>query len=150
MDGGIKDQIKGLNKYKNIRDCLFEVAPDIFSRNQILFAYLYGSYATELVHPFSDLDIGIYIENVPANKHLELELSISLDIDIYMGGDVVSEVRIINKLPLTMIGEIITEGILIYSRNEVVRVDFETAIRSAYFDFLPVIHNYHRAYIDSI
>ena len=150
MDGRIKDQTKGLNKYKNIRDYLFEVAPDIFSRNQILFAYLYGSYATELVHPFSDLDIGIYIENVPANKHLELELSISLDIDIYMGSDVVSEVRIINKLPLVMIGEIITEGILIYSRNEVVRVDFETAIRSAYFDFLPVIHNYHRAYIDSI
>jgi uncharacterized protein len=150
MDDRIKDQIKGVNKYKNIRDYLFEVAPDIFSRNQILFAYLYGSYATELVHPFSDLDIGIYIENVPANKHLELELSISLDIDIYMGSDVVSEVRIINKLPLVMIGEIITEGILIYSRNEVVRVDFETAIRSAYFDFLPVIHNYHRAYIDSI
>ena len=73
-----------------------------------------------------------------------------MDIDIYMGSDVVSEVRIINKLPLVMIGEIITEGILIYSRNEVVRVDFETAIRSAYFDFLPVIHNYHRAYIDSI
>ncbi len=136
-------------RIENIRDYLLEVAPDIFSRHQILFAYLYGSYATELMHPFSDLDIGIYIENVPASKHLELELSISLEIDSIMGGEVGSEVRIINNLPLVITGEIITEGTLIYSRNEVVRVDFETAIRSAYFDFLPVIHRYQRAYIDS-
>jgi len=135
---------------QNIKDYLLEVATDIFSRHPILFAYLYGSYATGLIHPFSDLDIGIYIENVPARKHLELELSISLEIDSYMRGEVASEVRIINELPLVMIGEIITEGIIIYSRNEVVRVDFETAVRSAYFDFLPVIHRYHSAYIDSI
>ena len=137
-------------RIENIRDYLLEVVPDIFSRHPILFAYLYGSYATGLIHPFSDLDIGIYIENVPASKHLELELSISLEIDSYMRGEVASEVRIINELPLVMIGEIITEGIIIYSRNEVVRVDFETAVRSAYFDFLPVIHRYHSAYIDSI
>jgi hypothetical protein len=48
-----------------------------------------------------------------------------------------------------ILGKIITEGVLIYSRDEVVRVDFETSVRSAYFDFLPVIQNYHRTYIDS-
>ncbi len=137
-------------RIENIRDYLLEVAPDIFSRHPILFAYLYGSYATELTHPFSDLDIGIYIENLPASKHLELELSISLEIDSNMGGEVGSEVRIINNLPLVITGKIITDGVLIYSRNEVVRVDFETAVRSEYFDFLPVIHRYQRAYIDSI
>ena len=137
-------------RIENIKGYLLEVAPDIFSRHPILFAYLYGSYAAELMHPFSDLDIGIYIENLPASKHLELELSISLEIDSIMGGEVGSEVRIINNFPLVITGEIITEGNLIYSRNEVVRVDFETAIRSAYFDFLPVIRRYQRAYIDSI
>ena len=137
-------------RIENIRDYLFENSPGIFSRYPILFAYLYGSYAAELTHPFSDLDIGIYIESLTASKHLELELSISLEIDSIMGGEVESEVRIINNLPLVITGEIITDGVLIYSRNEVVRVDFETAVRSEYFDFLPVIHRYQRAYIDSI
>ena len=136
-------------RIENIREYLLEVAPGIFSRHPILFAYLYGSYAVGLIHPFSDLDIGIYIENLPASKHLELELSISLEIDSNMGGEVGSEVRIINNLPLVITGKIITDGVLIYSRNEVVRVDFETAVRSEYFDFLPVIHRYQRAYIDS-
>jgi predicted nucleotidyltransferase len=135
-------------RIENIKDYLLEVAPGIFSRHPILFAYLYGSYAAELTHPFSDLDIGIYIENVPASKHLELELSISLEIDSNMEGKVGSEVRIINNLPLVITGKIITDGVLIYSRNEVVRVDFETVVRSEYFDFLPVIHRYQRAYID--
>ena len=75
-------------RIENIKGYLLEVAPDIFSRHPILFAYLYGSYAAELMHPFSDLDIGIYIENLPASKHLELELSISLEIDSIMGGEV--------------------------------------------------------------
>ena len=132
-----------------IRDSLSVISPDVFRKHPVLFAYLYGSYATGVVHPFSDLDIGIYIEKVPDRKYLELELSLSLEIDASVGTAIASEVRIINKLPLVILGKIITEGVLIYSRDEVVRVDFETSVRSAYFDFLPVIQNYHRTYIDS-
>jgi uncharacterized protein len=134
---------------EKIRNSLLAIVPDIFSKHPVLFAYLYGSYATGLVHPFSDLDIGIYIEKVPDRKYLELELSLSLEIDAGMEAGIGSEVRIINNLPLMILGEMITEGVLIYSRDEVVRVDFETSVRSAYFDFLPVIQNYHRTYIDS-
>ncbi|MFC1516709.1 nucleotidyltransferase domain-containing protein [Thermodesulfobacteriota bacterium] len=135
---------------KNIRNSLLEAASDIFAKHPVLFAYLYGGFAIGLVHPFSDLDIGIYIEDLPHKKSLELELSLSLEIDKNIGSGVTSEVRIINTLPLTVTGNIITEGDLIYSRNEVVRVDFETSVRSAYFDFLPIIQQYQRAYIDSI
>ena len=137
-------------RIKNIRDYLLEVAPDIFSRHPILFAYLYGSYATGIVHPFSDLDIGIYIEKVPVKKHLELELSLSLEVDANMETRVATEVRIINNLPLVILGTIITEGALIYSRDENTRVDFETSVRSAYFDFLPVLQRCQRFYIDSV
>jgi len=67
-----------------------------------------------------------------------------------IGLGVTSEVRIINALPLVITGNIITEGVLIFSRNEIIRVDFETSIRSAYFDFLPVIRMHQSAYVDSI
>ena len=137
------------NHIEKITNSLFAIAPDIFCSRPVLFAYLYGSYSTGNVHPFSDLDIGVYIDDVSDIKYLELELSLSLEIDAKIGSGVRAEVRIINNLPLVIIGNIITEGSLIYSINENVRVDFETSVRKAYFDFLPVIQNYHRTYIDS-
>jgi len=135
---------------EKIMNSLAAIAPDIFSRHPVLFAYLYGSYATGIVHPFSDLDIGIYIERLPESKHLELELSLSLELDSVLKDEVASEIRIINRLPLIILGNIVTEGVLIYSRDETLRVDFETSVRSAYFDFLPVIHRYNRAYLDRV
>jgi predicted nucleotidyltransferase len=135
---------------EKVRNILFDVAPNIFSRHAVSFAYLYGSYATGIVHPYSDLDIGIYIEKLPDSKHLGLELSLSLELDNMLKDKVVSEIRIINKLPLVILGKIVTEGTLIYSRDEILRVDFETSVRSAYFDFLPVIHRYNSAYIDIV
>ena len=126
------------------------VAPDIFGKPPILFAYLYGSYARGFVHSFSDLDIAIYIDKIPCDEYLGLELSLSLEIDNKIGHGVTSDVRIINALPLVITGNIITEGVLIFSRSEIIRVDFETSIRSAYFDFLPVIRMYQSVYVDSI
>ena len=140
-----------INNYiKQIINSLFSIAPDIFSNRPVLFAYLYGSYATGNVHPFSDLDIGIYTDELSDIKYLELELSLSLEIDAKIGNGVKTEVRVINNLPLLILGNIITEGSLIYSINENVRVDFETSVRLAYFDFLPVIKAYQNIYIDSI
>jgi len=140
-----------INNYiKQIMNSLFSIAPDIFSNRPVLFAYLYGSYATGNVHPFSDLDIGIYTDELSDIKYLKLELSLSLEIDAKIGNGVKTEVRVINNLPLVILGNIITEGSLIYSINEKVRVDFETSVRLAYFDFLPVIKTYQSAYIDSI
>ena len=135
---------------EKIKNSLVAIAPGFFSKYPVLFAYLYGSYATGIVHPYSDLDIGIYIENLQDSKHLEFELSLSLELDNLLKTEVASDIRIINKLPLVILGNIVTEGALIYSRDKILRVDFETSVRSAYFDFLPVIHRYNSAYIDSV
>jgi len=67
-----------------------------------------------------------------------------------LGNGVVSDVRVIDNLPLVLKGKIITEGFLIYSRNETLRVNFETSVRIAYFDFLPVLRNYQSAYVEDI
>ena len=135
---------------EKIRSTLLMVAPKIFDKHHVLFAYIYGSYAKGLVHPFSDLDIGIYVEEMSLREHLKLELSLSLEVDGKLGNGVVADVRVINNLPLVLKGKIITEGFLIYSRNEILRVNFETSVRIAYFDFLPVLRNYQRAYVEDI
>ena len=125
---------------------LQKIAPLVFEETAVLFAYLYGSYATGLSHPFSDLDIGIFVEGLDGKACLDLELSLALSIDENLDHIVQSEVRALNHLPLVVKGRILGGGELIYSRSEDKRVEFETQVRKAYFDFLPVIQQYQKVY----
>jgi len=134
---------------KNIKESIIRLAPRIFEVYPVEFAYLYGSFATGYLHPFSDIDIAIHTIGVSAAKSLELELVLSLEFDEKLDCNLPSEVRTINDLPLIIKGQIIAEGLLIFSANEIRRVDFETRVRSAYFDFLPVIQKYQRIYLET-
>ena len=125
---------------------LKQVAPAILSATPVIFAYIYGSYVKALSHPFSDLDIGIYTEDIDINECLNLELSLALRFDEKLNHQVQSELRILNHLPLSVKGRILGEARLIYSIDEEQRVAFETQVRRAYFDFLPVIQQYHQTY----
>lgn len=132
----------------DIKSRTLKNAPEILKDFPVHFAYLYGSYSKGIIHTFSDLDICIYIDNIPLRDKLNLQMTISLKIDEIIGEKIDSEVRIMNDLPLIIKGQIITEGILIFSRNNDLLVDVETSIRKAYFDFLPTIQEYQQAYID--
>ncbi len=129
---------------------LGEVAPIVLEGTPVLFAYLYGSYAKGLSHPFSDLDIAIFVEELNTKAFLDLDLSLALQFDEKLDRVVQSEVRILNHLPLVIKGSIVTEGELIYSRAEERRIEFETQVRLAYFDFLPAIQQYQKAYRERV
>jgi predicted nucleotidyltransferase len=122
------------------------VAPVLFAGTPVLFAYLYGSYVNDLAHKFSDLDIGIYVEEMDDKACLDLELSLALRVDEQLNHRVQSEVRVLNRLPLTVKGRIIGDSTLIYCIDEEQRVNFESLVRRTYFDFLPVIQHYRQAY----
>jgi hypothetical protein len=130
----------------NLKRKLRKIAPMIFEGTPVLFAYLYGSYAKGLPHRFSDLDVGIYVEGVERMSCLDLELSLALRIDEKLDHTVQSEVRILNHLPLVVMGRVLADEELIYSRDERIRIEFEIQVRKAYFDFLPVIQKYQDAY----
>ena len=138
-----KDQVE------MIKNAISEAAPEILEKYPVLLAYLYGSVATGNVHPFSDIDIAVYVQNLPASGYLGLELSTSLEFDKKMPVGCHSEVRIVNNLPISITGVIVTEGILIYCKRENARIDFETSVRKAYFDFLCVFRKYQNEYLDS-
>jgi hypothetical protein len=130
----------------DLKQKLHTAAPIVFEQTPVLFAYLYGSYVKGLSHPFSDLDIAIFVEGLDIKACLDLELSLALRIDENLDHVVQSEVRVLNHLPLVVKGRILGEGKLIFSRAEDKRIEFETQVRKAYFDFLPVIHQYQNTY----
>jgi predicted nucleotidyltransferase len=133
-----------------IRQKLNQVASSVFTGTPVLFAYLYGSFAKGAAHPFSDLDVGIFVVGLDTRACLNLELSLALRIDESLDHMVQSEVRVINHLPLVIKGRILTDGVLIYSRAEQPRVEFETQTRKLYFDFLPVIFQHQNAYREKL
>ena len=130
---------------KDLKQKVHEIAPTVFEETPVVFAYLYGSYAKGLSHPFSDLDIGVFVEGLDIKACLDLELSLALRFDEVLGHNVQSEVRTLNHLPLVVKGTILGDAEVIYSRNEDKRIEFETQVRRAYFDFLPVIQHYQKA-----
>ena len=133
----------------DLKEKLHKIAPDIFKGTPVIFAYLYGSYAGGVPHRFSDLDIGIFVEELVLPTCLDLELSLALRIDELLDHVVQSEVRVINHLPLVVNGKILADGELIYSIAENKRIDFEGRVRRAYFDFLPVLQEYQKTYRDN-
>jgi len=102
------------------------------------------------MHAFSDLDVGLFVEGIDIESCLELELSLSLHIDEKLDHIVQSDVRVLNHLPLAVKGRILSEAELIYSRAEEKRIEFETRVRKAYFDFLPVIEHYQKVYREKL
>ena len=116
---------------------ILKIAPEFFGATEVQFAYVYGSIARESSHPFSDLDIGVFVEEMDIRSSLDLELSLSLEMDAKLNHTVDSDIRIINHLPLIVQGEIVTTGILIYCKDDAKRIEFETRLRMTYFDFLP-------------
>ena len=57
----IKDVARrAIMKHTEIKENISNIAIDVFRDIQDLLAYLYGSYAVDQGHPFSDLDIGIF------------------------------------------------------------------------------------------
>lgn len=139
------------SRVNKARQVLKDTAPAILKNYPVLFSYLYGSFAKGDVHPFSDIDIGIYLEeNILARKALDIELSLALEFDAILGNKFNVDVRSINDMPLMVKGIIVTEGILIYSKDDTLRVEFETYVRMAFFDFNPFIKRYQKAYLARI
>lgn len=135
---------------KAIYNYLIDISEALFQKTPVLFAYLYGSIASDQPHPFSDLDIGIFVDKVSPKRGLNIELELGLKIDGKLQAGIQSDVRIINFLPVLISGKIVTDGRLFYCINDEKRVDYETRIRSIYFDFQMFTLQYQKRYISQL
>lgn len=134
--------------------------PDVFTRLQamltrvlaphpIALAYLFGSAARGEATPLSDVDIALVLETgatISSRLHLELEI----EDDIAARGVSQADIRIINDAPLELKGEVVTEGRLLYVRDDDFRIEFETRTRAEYFDFQPVAEFFRQAFFDDV
>lgn len=97
-------------------------------REEIIFAYLHGSFLEER---FRDVDVAIYLNTDKKNVLYALNLERELE----EGVGVPVDVRILNNAPLSFRFRVIEQGVLLFSKDEERRSDFESLTMAEYHDF---------------
>jgi predicted nucleotidyltransferase len=117
---------------------LREQLPAILEDDPVQLAYLYGSHATGRSMPLSDVDVALVVGvAIDPLARLKLILRVQLALADQCGIEQ-ADVQVIDDAPLVFRGRVVSEGVLVYSRDEEKRIAFEVATRMRYFDYLPI------------
>ena len=116
----------------------------------VQLAYLHGSVARGEQTPVSDVDIALVCdEGISSRDRLQLMLHVSAELSA-QAGIAEADVRVINAAPLVFRGRVACEGILLYARDDVQRIEFETRTRDEYFGFLPFHRRLQDAFLENV
>ena len=100
----------------------------------VIFAYLFGSYATDTVWAMSDVDIAVYIDEKKVKDLFKTKLKLlGMIIDALKTDDVDSVV--LNEATPVLKYEILTKGVLIFTKDERVSDEFYLRALKEFFDF---------------
>ncbi len=113
-----------------------KLADILKKREEVIFAYIHGSF---LKGNFRDVDVAIYLTE-SRDVFYEIELEVELEETLKLPVDV----RILNSAPLSFRFGVIKNGLILFSKDEQVRVEFETRTISEYHDFAYFRKRYRR------
>ena len=114
-------------------DDIINVATDyLAARDDIIFAYLFGSYAKEKQTHLSDIDIAVYV-NDDGHAH-DKKLGILNDLSKLLGSDSIDLV-ILNQSPISLLTKILTNKIILVDHDPRIRHAFESLNMRMGFDF---------------
>lgn len=101
----------------------------------VVLAYLFGSVATGRPRRGSDVDVAVLLDpSVPAERFLDLSLEIARRLSTASGVANI-EVVVLNDAPLPLRGRAVRERVVLYSRDEPLRVRFEGKVLKEFLDF---------------
>lgn len=111
------------------------------------YGYLFGSLAAGNAIASSDVDIAVsFSRRLSRQRQEKLKFQLITDLERTTGRQV--DLVVLNSLQnLLLKFTIISEGKLVYSRFEDLRVDFENRVMREYFDFKPFLDEYNKAYV---
>ena len=121
----------------------------VLGERNVVFAYLFGSQARGKVGPLSDIDIAVcFDETVTCDDRFDLRLEVLGELTDLLKTDNV-DVVVLNDAPPLLAHRILKEGVLLFSKDDKVRVEFETKAVLRYLDWKPYIEKYTRQALGS-
>jgi len=129
----MKQKIYYLNDEEKAR-LIQRLTETLQGRNEIVFAYLYGSFVEGL--PFRDIDVGVYISKVKEEESTlySFDLAQILSKNLQMPIDV----RVLNFASVSFLYHVI-RGKLILERDEKTRLPLVERTIGRYLDMKPIL-----------
>jgi predicted nucleotidyltransferase len=132
-----------MNKSKN-RAEIFDILEKVMEKDEeVLFAYLFGSYARDAIDFDSDIDVAVYLKSSDVKGYIGKEQELTIELVTKIHTDRI-DLRILNVLPLLLQYTILKDGMPIFVRDDKARVDFETWVMNRFFDLKPYIDEYQQ------
>lgn len=119
----------------NIKEIKEKVATYFSTKPEIRVGYIFGSIAKGEENKLSDIDIGILVdeEKLPKDAPYRYKAQVITDlIGIFKTEKV--DLVILNEGPLLLSFRVVHDGLILYSKDEKERIDFEVKVMSRYFD----------------
>ena len=118
----------------NIEKISSKTKKNFQSDKEILFAYLFGSYAKNDTSPRSDLDLAVYLkESLSAEERFQKRLDLIGRLQELPPAPMIDLVCL-NGAPVLLSFNVIHEGKLLCCRDELERIHFEAKTMSRFFD----------------
>jgi len=108
----------------------------------VLFAYLFGSTASGLNHPYSDLDIACYVTEGDEVFYHKKDRELLENLPDKVGGHRV-DLHLLNTMPTLLKFEVVRNGQELFVRDQFAKVEFETTVLYRYFDMKPFLSLYY-------
>ena len=131
-------------------DALISKIEKVLAReSEVFLGYLFGSRVTGLSHAFSDVDVGIYLKDGTTGYYLQRERELSVTLMLKLSMDEV-DVTILNVAGPELRYKVISEGKLIFCRDEGERVRFEERAMLDFFDNKFIFDEYDKMLLERI
>lgn len=108
-------------------------------RPEIIFAFLFGSYARGTANNLSDIDIAIYVDEThmppPGPYGYTSNLTVELKRQLKRNVDVI----ILNEAPLVLRFHILQDGKLLFCHDPLARIRFHEKTVRDFLDFQPIL-----------
>lgn len=117
---------------------LHDAADSVLGEQPVVFAYLFGSHARGDPRADSDVDVAVHLDDtVDPEDYLQLALDLAGHLAHRAGVGPIDGVVVLNDAPLRLVGRVLADRRVLYSRNEVARVRYEVRMRALALDFEP-------------
>jgi hypothetical protein len=111
--------------------------------NNIIAAYLFGSYAVGVANEDSDFDVAVLVENVP-NDSIDYRIKKAMELEKILGKNV--DFVIINNSSYILSFQIFKEGKIIYEKDADKRAVYQMHFLSRYYDYIK-FYDYYSNYL---